>query len=215
MKSGHATRPLRVNDVRAARALLDPASVRYLLPFLGRENTAARAAAQLGVPVRLMTHHIARLRRLGLLSLLGERTRGQRAIKVYRAVSDTFFVPFLASSDETLGAGIRRIEARHYEQFVEHLARAVAQVAPPEAWGVHIFRNARGDVVFDPVADLPGWNPAATDIPAVVLGFPTLRLEAEDAKALQRELFELYARYASRSGSRSYLLRLGLTPLEP
>lgn len=65
--------------------------------FAAEPRTLAHAAAASGIELRRLYHYAQKLLAAGLLDVVGTQRRAGRAMKLYRAVSESFFV-----SDELL-----------------------------------------------------------------------------------------------------------------
>ena len=193
--------PRRVTDARAAKALLDPSSRRWLDPFLGVERTVPQAAEELGARPGTTYYQVQRLAKLGLLALVREEERAGRPSKYYRATADSFHVPFAVTSDSTVEDWLRNQDRAWTQAFVRALAGVLSERYGPgigvtlgrdEDGGVSTFLSPNGTDLLrlrDPDA------PAAGSVDAI------LELDYEDAKALQTELFALFERYAAKGGS--------------
>ena len=64
---------------------------------------------------------------LGLLKISGERPRGGRAVKLYRSAADLFFIPYEATSAETLEAAMAERDAYWEATLRRGVVRARAQ----------------------------------------------------------------------------------------
>lgn len=83
----------RVMDADQAAVIADPKRAWFLQPFLGRENTVVRAAAELGCEPSAMLYRVRRMHSLGILRVVREERRAGRPVKVYRSVHEGYFVP--------------------------------------------------------------------------------------------------------------------------
>lgn len=88
---------MTVSDPRAAALLIDPKALEWLKPFIGDALTVQEAARQEGVNPNTMYGWVKRLEAVGLVHIARVEPRKGRAVKRYRAVADTFFVPFAVS----------------------------------------------------------------------------------------------------------------------
>lgn len=211
------TRDLRyaeVRDAAAADALMNPTSLRQLAPFLGRDCTIARAAAETGDLPNTVLKRVRRFMELGLVEVVREEPRHGRARKVYRTTADLFFVPFEATTADSLESALAERDA-----YWERLLRRNVVRTRMEAmgtWGTRVYRDARGRLQVH-TAVTPDANATTLDphMPAVLSSWrDSVRLDFEDAKALQREMFELLLRYQQKDGAQRYILRLGMAPVE-
>src|SRR5690606_31050813 len=85
---------------------------------------------------------VRRFRELGLLKVAAVVPRAGRSIKLYRAVADTFFVPFEATDAESL-----EVALAERDRFAEDLLRrnvVKARLDYIGTWGTRIYRDARG-----------------------------------------------------------------------
>lgn len=212
---GRAAAPaaLVVTNQDAAEALLDRATLRYLGPFVGRRLTASEAARELGVPTNSLLYPLKRLRALSLLDVVGERPRAGRAMRVYAARAEAFYVPFEASRSESLESYLATVARATNDLVTRGVARTLRGLEP--RWGVRIARAGDGSLCSQLSASPDRGLEAAPDGP-VLLDFahPNLRLSFPEAKAFQGELTELFARYARRSGGQRYAFRAALCALD-
>ncbi len=203
-----------VTDSTAADLLTNPATLRQLEPFLGRECTVAEAARLTGIKPNTMLARVQRWLQLGLLEETRLQKRAGRPIRHYRTTADAWFIPFDTTSAESLEAGLAQRD-RYWEN---RLRKAVVAARERQigSWGTRIYRDGRGRLQFQmAVSPERNWTSLQQEQPAVLASWRDgLYLDFEDAKALQRELFQLLLRYQQLEGSQRYLLRLGLAPLE-
>lgn len=206
---------LEVRDPKAAQVLTDLSRLRFLIPFITSELTLSEAAERLGLKLNTMHYHVRRLIALGLLEIVREEPRRGRAIKIYRATSPDYFVPFEATSTETLEELVAGLQRRTDDIFRKNLVRTYLEEV--EGVGIRVQRSSEGKVVIQ--VDTPARRlsaqpePERMTEPAVEMRDTTLKLEFEEAKALQRDLDALLEKYNGQPHGQSYLLRIGLTPL--
>jgi hypothetical protein len=215
----------RITEANAAAFLMDDRNRAFLPPFLGRESSVAAAAEEAGVGLDDLYYRVRRMTALGILQVTREEPRAGRPIKLYRMPGDGLFIPFAT----TPAASLEELLVRSNAAFDARLVRAQvdamwAMIDDPDRWGFRIFYDAGGSMHFDYAPeDAPDdfdlhrfW--LAPQLPALVAGWYEMPLAAGDAKALQRELVELVARY-SRLATRgddtgtTHMLRVALVPL--
>jgi hypothetical protein len=210
----------RADEPLAAKLLVDDEAREVLGAFLGRSRSAQEAASDLGRDLDSVLYRVKRLLQAGLLVVVEERSRGGRAIKIYRSPFERWFVPFealpYADVEETL-------MALHVVQ-AQRVARAAARHLVRTPWaGFLVERGSDGRVW------MVGASRAGADVPAEVpfgegvAGVATdatveLHLTPEEALALNRELHELVHRYvavsAGRETSANRLLNVSSVPLD-
>ena len=208
-----ANKTVLVTDPEAASVLTDFAELRFLLPFIFEELSLTEAARTLGLKLNTLHYRVKRLMDLGLLEVAREEPRKGRAVKLYRATSVNYFVPFEATSSETLETLFAQFRAKMNALFHHNVARSYLEVD-----GIGLRLKAQGRKLhaeFDtPDGSFLARNMGEPDFPAIFANDGVLRLERSRAKALQRELEALLKTYSSdEQTGQHYLLILGLTPL--
>ncbi len=209
---------LEVTDPRAAAFLTDPETSLYLKPFLGTAGvTVGEAAQQLGVPATRFYHRVVRMKRLGLLEVSGTLPRRGRALKLYRATAERFFVPFSHTSAEDLAAFVRHIDALWYSQLVEGLVQAWTDEADAPHWGLNITKSDEGLLLFgfsrNSKLHHDGALYSASGV--IYLWDTRFNLSEEDVHALHGELKEVLTRYRDKRSGPRQVLRLALAPQPP
>lgn len=211
--AGSSERIQVVSNRHMADLLTDPATLRQLEPFLGRDVSVGQAAAETDQKPNTMLSRVRRLVTAGVLRETGRIRRRGRPIRLYRSVADIFFIPFDVTSAESLEAALAEREA-----YWERLLRSNVVRARQErigVWGTRIYRDGRGRLQIQ-TAVRPDRNYTTLDPsgPAVLSAWrDRVYLDFEDAKALQREMFELLQRYQKKQGAQRYIVHLGLAPV--
>ncbi len=215
--SGETVR--EVTDPQVVPRLMNGWEMRYLAPFMGREATLSGAARELGVSLPRLHYQVNKLLGEGLLRLTRTERRAGHRVKLYRAVADAFFVPFDLMPRE----GVEEVMASADEPWRTFFLQSLARVwrEHPGRWGMHIAREGDGGIRAGIVRRTEHgrkqapWSLEDAEMPAVLLGgwVTDLALDFEDAKALQRELGAVVARYLNRHGAQRYLLQTRLAPL--
>ncbi len=182
-----------VRDPAQVEILTDPARVRFLRPFMGREVTISQVASELEVTPNALLYRVRRMLDAGLLRVVATRPRRGRAIKVYRASHDGYRVPVSAMRYDDLR---QRVDV-YSRPIVEDLSRAYT-AALLDA-GQHdriIALNSAG-------------HPWGTDLlptttaqgRPVVFADAVLWLDQEQASLVQRRLREALEEALQRAGS--------------
>lgn len=202
-----------IDTAEAADILINPANLRLLEPFWGREASVAEAAKRLGVKANTLLKQVRRLEAAGLLEVSCEQPRRGRPVKLYSTVAERFFVPYRSSSSSDLTEAMAHKEAYWEDRFRRNLVLALE--ADLDGWGLEIFRNAAGHITALPVPEVGQvYNPLRPEHPATYSAwYDSLYLDFAAAKSLQRDLHELYERYRTQTGPQRYLLRLGVVAL--
>lgn len=199
-----------VTSPALAAFLLNPASERLISAFLGQDCTVSDAAAQSGASLNTTFKRVRRLQALGFLVPGQGAQRAGRQVPTYRSSADRYFIPYDLAPHETLEAQQEELEWVGAAEFARNVARARLQVTG--SYGRYMERRNGHSVDFHPALGpdrmLPG---SLSDVgPLFTLCEPEIWLSAEDARALERELRDLYGRYGQREGPRPYLLKLGI-----
>lgn len=205
---------LTVHHPEAAAILVNPHTLRQLEPFLAREVTIKEAAKETGDKPNTVLSRVRRFLKLGLLEVVREEPRQGRAVKVYRSVADGFFIPFEATSAESLEAALAERDAYWQALLRRNVVRA--RLEKVETYGTRIYRDSRGRLqVQMAVTPEQNYTTLDRDDPAVLSAWrDAVYLDFEDAKALQKEMFDLLKRYQQKRGAQRYIVRLGLAPLQ-
>ncbi len=196
-----------------ARLLSDPKSLRFFTPFLASEKTVSGAARELTCELHTMLYRVRTFLKAGLLRVTREQKRMGRPVKIYRSVHDAYFIPFSATPYADLEERLREQLGPLTEELVRGFAGVIRQIGYD---GRRLYRDAGGlvnseageETRFGLDYDNPAWP--------VVYDFRCeLYLPREEAKVLQRELRDLYARYLPRrqvSPVEKYVLQVALVP---
>ncbi|GHF45769.1 hypothetical protein HNQ07_002306 [Deinococcus metalli] len=107
-----------------ARLLMDETCQEVLGPLMGSARSASEVAHATQRPLKAVHHRLTRLLAAELIVVTGQRARGGRPVKVYRAAAPRYRVPFdvtdAATLDELLGTIAR--------PFVSSFTAQVAQL---------------------------------------------------------------------------------------
>ena len=216
MKQQHSTSPQIVQNEKAAQLLVDLEQVNLVLPFMGRERRIGEVAEALGMAVDAMTYRVKRFMKLGILEETRKEPRKGRAISYYRA-APAFFVPLKVIPNRTTEDLLMEADAAMRKQVVESMTRALYEAVSFQDWGMLVQADPNGKAQLGLVPPSHDWGfekLLSPDAPALLSSWLPLRLEFEDAKALQQELFGLIEAYAQKQGPNAYLLGLALAPVE-
>lgn len=207
-----------ISDPKVAHILASTEERRFLEPFIRREATLSQAAEELGVKLTTLHYHVRKLLRLGLIEVRREEPRKGRAMKIYGAAAEEFFVPFEITPSVSLEALMTQIMAAPNRSLIKSAARTLLEHS--DRWGLRITRDERDKIVVaatwhEDVDDAEIYQTLlAPDFPATFLRSAGVNLDHTAAKALQLELHELFRRYESSfAKGQDYLLMAGLTPL--
>ena len=215
MKEAESPSLQSITDAAAADLLMNPYTLRQLAPFLGRECTVTQAARETQEKPNTVLSRVRRFVKLNLVKVVREEQRKGRALKVYRSTADIFFVPFEATTAETLETMLQERDA-YWETL---LRRGVVRARAEDVgtWGTRVYRDASGRLqVQTAVTPSQNYTLLDPDRPAVLSAWrDSVYLDFADAKALQREMFDLLKRYHQKAGAQRYIVRLGMAPLEP
>ena len=213
MKRKTAGSIVQITDPKAARLLLDFRETAYLYPFARSENTVTGVARRTGWEPALLLHRVRRFERLGLLRVARLEPRAGRPIKHYRMSAEEFFIPHTVAPAATVEDMLEAMDATLRRQMYRNIVRATAQITDSARLGWRVFADENGFFHTD-FAPGPGvgFSVLGPEAPAVIHRWTTLRLDFPAAKALQRELDELFYRYLNETGSQVYQFRIALAP---
>ena len=202
-----------IQNPKAVAFLTDPDCTRFLKPFLFGERTIKEAAEALHVEPSALYYPVKRMCNLGLLKVAREVPRRGRALKVYQASAERFFVPFESTGDVTLEAFIASLDAQWDAGLVKGLANAHRRAAGrAEGWGLSIYPHPSGLMVLNIT---PAPDADSRPLPGVIYLWDTgYYLSDEDVGALDAELASLLARYREKRSGPRRVLRVALAPWE-
>jgi hypothetical protein len=202
---------LELNNPLAARILAKPEVAVFLKPFMRGPYTVKAAAEEFRLPLQTMHYRVLQMLQAGLLEVVGVEARQGRPIKRYQATATAFRIPLnlVPSSlleNLTEHASWKTLLERGLQKALEGGQYKSQMVVYLNEDGLLVWGSRLDNSMSDPEVLKPQY-PAALN-----LWTAGLRLDRADAKALQRELWELYERYAHRSGAEKYVMHLGLAP---
>ncbi|WP_019588257.1 helix-turn-helix domain-containing protein [Deinococcus apachensis] len=201
-----------VQTPEQARLLLDLGYFDVLGEVMRCEASAGEVARAVGLSVKQAHHRLTRLVRADLVEVCGERRRGGRPVKLYRAVARGFQVPFGLTDSATMAELIGTLQ----RPFMTAYARAAAG-----EYGRTFGRGAEHDVFFrldaqgQPSLYVAPSGRTEENLSGYGL-FTQVNLKPEVLKELSRRLRELRAWVAEQEshdpGAEPCLLGLLLTP---
>lgn len=203
-----------ISDAKAADTLINPKTLRMLEPFLAKDCTILEAAYETEEKANTVLSRIKRFMDYGLITITKEEKRAGRAIKHYRSTADIFFVPYEATTAESLEAMMAERDS-YWEKL---LRKAVVQTRIEDlgTWGTRIYKDNRGRLQVQTAVN-PEENYSMLDQnQAAILSSwrDSVYLDFDDAKELQTEMFELLKRYQQKSGNQRYIIRLGMAAIK-
>jgi hypothetical protein len=196
MKDYILSRARRISDPRVAESFSDPLRRRLVLLLASRERSLAELADFTGQDLKRLHYHITALRKLGLLLVTHERRRAGRAIKIYRAVADAFFVPEKVMPSGSAAA--LNLELRNSLDKLRDQSRD----------GVVYYLGEDGEPRMRPVK-----SPTARSAEAAEY-WTVLKLSRAEALRLARDIGECLKVYASRHGDarKHFLVHFAFAP---
>lgn len=209
---------MTITDSTQARLMVHPEFSPLIDALIGQELSISALAQQAKLPLDTVHYRVKKLLKAGLLREVRQEKRAGRAIRIYSAVADSFFIPYSSFTHATLEEKFMHWEMRVAKLVVRSQLRLMRDTfSDLGSLGPLLARNAQGRLTEDLVRprgekiDLMDM-----DFPAIMDGLLSLRLPFEKAKALQAELDAIYRRYETpqrpAQGQR-YALRLLLLPV--
>lgn len=202
-----------ITDPAAARFLTDPLERQMLVPFMGEGISLGEAAKQLGLQFNTLHYRVQRLMKLGLVERVSEQPRKGRAVKLYRATSQEFIVPFSATPNATIEELFLENGQIMLKVLMSNFARVLLERA--DEWAFHLtFEEGKQGIIMQMRSQQ--LHPADESITSAAwLSDLGLKLDVDTAKRLEQELAELFQRYYAleQDGESNYYLSLGLVPL--
>lgn len=204
-----------INTSEAADILMNPKTLRQLEPFLAKPCTISQAAQETHEKANTVLARVKRFLKLELVEVVKKEKRGGRAIKHYQSTANTFFVPYEATTAETLEVMMQERDL----YWANLLRRGVVQARTEDVgtWGTRIYKDQRGRLqIQTAVTPEKNYTMLDADRPAVLSAWrDSVYLDYQDAKALQREMFQLLKKYNQKEGAQRYIVRLGMAAIKP
>lgn len=210
---------ITITRPEVARALIGLKTTQLLEPFMKRELTLGEAATELGVKLPALLYHVNKFIAFGLLEVTRTKARTGRPLKLYRSTARSFFVPYYLTPSETLAQLLSELMAPTEQRFHREAAHTLQTLDPD--WGLNISCPSDEGISYALAPRATKFVPELIksvlkpDAPALFLSDGTLELDFETAKALQKELIDLFTTYRQKQqpGSQHYAYRFGLTPM--
>lgn len=184
MEDDELSRAVIVRDPAVGAVFARTRLRRIVMLFASGPLSLSEAAARGNVDLKRLHHHVGKLTRLGLLEVCEVRARAGRPIKVYRATSDSFFVPeelFPRPFGDELSDELRDCLAAHSTKSSRGLLLTVGPNGEP------IGRVVKSKTQPDEAFEL--WR--------------VLRLSREDVARLRSEMDAVLRRFPSKPKGRS------------
>ena len=209
---------LRVTDPEAAKVLTDTREWNLLSITINREVSLSELAHEMNMSLPALGYRVKKLLKLGLLTVSRIERRKGSPIKYYRATARHFFVPFEVTTFQSLAELLTSTIAPFERRMRHDLARVLLEEAGD--WGMNFYGGTQGgfNFTFSPLPEQGDpflEQSLQASFPAVHSTILSMSLDFDTAKALQRDLYEVYERYHERhvSGQQKYLLRVALVPV--
>jgi hypothetical protein len=200
---------LEVADAAVARGLTSGGLSEFLQPFVYRDASVAEAARALEQPIQRVHYRVQRLVEFGLLQVTAVEERAGRPVKRYRASANAYRIPARLVPEQLFPL----TEAEH-SAFMQRALEASLPALVHDG-EIRITFSPDGSVNVDRFLGEGLEGLLGDAAPAVLNTWRNLHLDRARAKRLQRELWELIARYADPvEGGRRYVLRVSMAPVE-
>jgi DNA-binding transcriptional ArsR family regulator len=207
-----------VTSPGAAAVLTNTREWNLLIILINQEASLSELAHEMRLSLPALSYRLKKLLKLGLVKVARTEKRKGSPIKYYRATATHFYVPFEATTFQSLTDLLAFTMAPFERRISREMARLLLEAA--KGWGLNFFASPQGgfNITFSPVperADTFLKQSLQLSFPAVHDKVLMLNLDFDTAKALQRDLQEVYERYHQQlRGQQSYLLRIALVPLQ-
>lgn len=217
----HQPITLQAHTTQQARLLLSEGYVTVLSALLDTPRGASEVAQVAGLPLKAAHYRLTRLERAGLTHVVGQRGRGGRPIKLYRAAAQRYHVPMhltsAADGEEWISTLLGPLHLQTYQAVGQHFCNSALEIVVERTLAGHLAHNLRP--MSAPPASEPATEPATY---GALYAVGKIHLTPEVAAEYERRLRELQrwaTQQAVRSapeadGRRPYLFTLGLLPAE-
>ena len=195
---------IEITDPAAIALLTDLRGLRMLTPFMRTSHTLTSAARSLGRPASSLAHWVPRFVDTGLLERRGEVKRAGAPMPLYRTPARMLVIPFELIPFDTRVRMLDEGRLRLLRRFMDGMDEALAAT---RSFGFTFAPHGQEGTLID-VEETAAERAqrAFTD------GWRSLELTEDDALEFSRELEQLVARYADRTGPNTYLCHAGVAP---
>ena len=175
---------LSADTPEQARLLQDFAYASVIGHLLKTEASAGEVTAATRQSVKQAHHKLTRLLAAGLIEVSGERKRGGRAVKVYRAAAQEYRIPFALTDAATFAELLQRM---HQPLLSAHY-RTVGETVMAHSQGNLVLRAAPEGGVFTTVSDLAPEVIDGSQDRVILSDLRNMRLRPETVRELERRL---------------------------
>lgn len=193
MKAPIESRQFIVRSVAAARFLAEPRGHFFVMAFVAQPRTVGDVAKSLNMPQLVAWRLAQRALTFGLLTVVSERPRRGKPLKLYQAVAAAFVIPdelMPRMPGDLLADDMReRIQSENAAHGSSHVLRVDSDGEPLLS---QMAAEGAGDLPFE------AWR--------------ILKLDRSDALALQKELAAVLDHYEARQkpNARTWLVHAAM-----
>ena len=215
-----------VRDPRVAELLTTPKESKRLKPFISRACTLGEAARELNMKLPGLTYHVNKFVDLGVLMVTCQPDTQGRMRKHYQSVAKAFFVPFTLTSNANLGDLMKTMYEPVHQTVMRDMADTLWDTADKQKAGANQLgvmlsmsedNHLQLQVGQQPdKQELISLNLLDYEQPALFDAASLLNFDFDTAKALQKDLNDLFERYEAlaKPGHQAYIVRFTLVPIK-
>lgn len=188
-----------VQDAKTAKVFSNSSQRQMLLQLVVQERSLQCLATMLRMPLSLAYYHVGRLRALSLIEIARREPRAGRAVKLYRALAKSFFVP-------------ARLLSRSPSDKLSTELRAALERGRSRASG------SGGTMYYVDGRSMPRMRPVEGRYAQVAFeAWRILEITDRDARELAKQMSALLSRYERlhSAGTRVYLAHCAVVRREP
>ena len=193
MKDTNMSSAITLQDPRATAVFSQSHLRRILLQFAAQPRSIAEVAKDLQLDIKQLHQMVSKFHRLGLLVVTEERKRAGRAIRLYQAAAQRFFIP-VAATPGLFSRGLAK-----------ELRKALAHDAAVAVKGMLFALDEDGRVIGE-VVETPGVAFVPMD------SWRILRLSTARAAQLKQEMLKVLDRFQNEldTGGQVFLVHAGM-----
>lgn len=208
-----SSRPFEVTNSKLAEVLFNQEQRDLLAAFI-LEQSPKEAAEKLGISLAQLYPRLQRLEKLGLLIVTKTEARAGRAIKYYRVVAEEFLIPNRAVTIEDLHEKQDALRSKQLWHCIYKAGFPGTQTNPD--WGMRVFYHQRNGFVLQATwSEEQDWDLLDERHPVFLPYWYKLKMSKERARAMQRELHDVFFKYvnAQDDDSETYMIRVAMAPI--
>ena len=194
------TRPKQrfISSSQSAKLLLEPNRAKWLQPFITSPITLSQVTRELNISMSTYSYQLKKLLSHGLIFETHKIKRAGKPIRYYWSSAERFIIPLSVIAVED-----------YYQQYLDYYRQIFFEsfdrilATDSESYYVEISYDKQKDLVYQLKLNnqkLSFWKQMLqANEPAILATLRDIQLSYEDAKDLQKDLYNLLAKYEEKA----------------